>query len=45
MTKKTSYSNEFKFKVALETIRSQKIIAELVQEFNVASSLISKWKK
>jgi transposase-like protein len=45
MTKKTSYSNEFKFKVALEAIRSQKTIAELVQEFNVASSLISKWKK
>ena len=45
MTKKTSYSNEFKFKVALEALRSQKTIAELVQEFNVASSLISKWKK
>lgn len=45
MNKKTSYTNEFKFKVALEAIREQKTIAQLVQEFNVASSLISKWKK
>ena len=45
MNKKTSYSNEFKFKVALEAIRSQKTIPQLVQEFNVASCLISKWKK
>lgn len=43
--KKTSYSNEFKFKVALDAIRAQKTLAELVAEHNVASSLISKWKK
>ena len=45
MNKKTSYTNEFKFTVALEAIRSQKTIPELVKEFNVASCLISKWKK
>lgn len=45
MNKKTSYTNEFKFKVAIEAIRGQKTIPQLVQEFNVASSLISKWKK
>lgn len=45
MNKKTSYTNEFKFKVALAAIRGQKTIPELVQEFNVASCLISKWKK
>ncbi len=45
MNKKTSYTNEFKFKVALEAIRSQKTIPDLVKEFNVASCLISKWKK
>jgi len=43
--KKTSYSNEFKFKVALDAIRAQKTLAELVAEHHVASSLISKWKK
>jgi transposase len=43
--KKTSYSNEFKFKVAVDAIRGHKTIAELVIEHNVASSLISKWKK
>lgn len=43
--KKTSYSNEFKFKVALDAIRGQKTIAELVIDHNVASCLISKWKK
>jgi transposase-like protein len=45
MNKKTSYTNEFKFKIAIEAIRGQKTIPQLVQEFNVASSLISKWKK
>ena len=41
MNKKTSYTNEFKFKVALEAIREQKTIAQLVQEFNVARSLLN----
>ena len=45
LSKKTSYSNEFKSKVALEAIKSDKTIAEVVMEYNVASSLISKWKK
>lgn len=45
MAKKTSYTNEFKGKVALDAIKSDKTIAELVMEYNVASSLISKWKK
>ena len=45
LSKKSSYSNEFKSKVALEAIKSDKTIADLVMEYNVASSLISKWKK
>ena len=45
LAKKTSYSNEFKFKVALDALRAQKTLAELVMEHNVASSLISKWRK
>lgn len=44
-SKKSSYSNEFKFKVALDAIRGEKTIQELVVEHNVASSLISKWRK
>jgi transposase len=45
LSKKTSYSNEFKSKVALEAIKNDKTVADLVVEYNVASSLISKWKK
>ena len=40
--KKTSYTNEFKFKVAMDAIHGQKIIAELAIEYAIASSLISK---
>jgi transposase len=43
--KKTSYTNEFKFKVALAAVRERNTIGELSIEYNVASSLISKWKK
>lgn len=43
--KKTSYTNEFKCKIAVEAIREKKTIAELSIEYNIASSLISKWKK
>lgn len=45
MSKKTNYTNEFKFKIAIEAIRGDKTLAQLVQEHNVASSLICKWKK
>ena len=44
-SKKTSYTSEFKSRVALEAIRSDKTVNDLAQEFNVASSLVSKWKK
>ena len=44
-TKKTSYSNEFKCKVALAAIKNEKTLSDLTMEYNVASSLISKWKK
>ena len=40
MSKKTSYTNEFKGKVALDAIKSDKTIAELVMEYNVASSFV-----
>lgn len=45
MFKKTTYDNGFKAKVTLEAIRGDKTIAEVAAEFNVASSLVSKWKR
>ena len=44
MVKRTSYDAVFKAKVALEAVRGDKTIAELAIEYNVASSLVSKWK-
>ena len=44
-TKKSNYTKEFKIKVALSALRNDKTIPQLVEEFSVASSLISKWKK
>jgi transposase len=43
--KKKPHSPEFKFKVAIEAIRSDKTTAELCQEYGVVSSQIFKWKK
>jgi len=44
MVKRTNYDAGFKAKVALEAVRGDKTIAELSVEYNVASSLVSKWK-
>ena len=44
MTKKTNYDNTFKAKVALEAIRGNRTVTEIATEYNVASSLVSKWK-
>lgn len=44
MAKRSSYENGFKFKVALEAIRGDKTYEELATEYNVAKSLISKWR-
>jgi len=43
--KKTPHHAAFKFKVALEAVRSEKTVAALCQEYGVASSQIFKWKK
>lgn len=40
-----SYSKEFKFKVAIEAIKGDMTIAEMVSKYQVAGSLIHKWKK
>ena len=44
MVKKVSYDNAFKARVALAAIRGDKTVAQIVTEYNVASSLVSKWK-
>lgn len=38
-------SKELKFKVAIEAIRGDLTIAQLVSKYQVAESLIHKWKK
>jgi transposase len=43
--KKKPHTAEFKFKVALESIRGEKTQAELCSEYGVVSSQIFKWKK
>jgi transposase len=39
------HGNSFKFKVALEAIKEQKTIAELIHEFGISQSQIHAWKK
>jgi transposase-like protein len=43
--KKTAHNGAFKFKVAIASIRGDKTIAELCQEYGVVSSQIYKWRK
>lgn len=44
MVKRSNYSGEFKFKVALEAIRGDKTYNEIAVSFGIAKSLISKWR-
>lgn len=39
------HGSEFKSKVALEALKEQKTLAELSQEYGVAATQISVWKK
>jgi len=43
--KNRKHSKEFKAKVALETLKSEKTMAELSSKVELNSNLISKWKK
>ena len=45
MKKQKSYSSEFKFKVALEMIRGDLTIAEIISKYQVPRSVLAKWKK
>lgn len=39
------HGSDFRLKVALEAIKGKRTLAELCQEFGVAASQISAWKK
>ena len=45
MNKQKSYTNEFKFKVALETIKGDLTIAEIISKYQVPRSVLLKWRK
>ena len=45
MNKNKSYNNEFKFKVALEMIRGDLTLAEIISKYKVPRSVLSRWKK
>lgn len=40
-----THSKDFKFKVALEAIRGDLTIAQIVSKYQVAESLVHRWKK
>jgi len=40
-----THNKDFKFKVALETMRSDLTIVQIVFKYKVAESLVHKWKK
>jgi transposase-like protein len=44
-TKRKQYSNEFKFKIALEAVKGVKTVSQLASEYNVHPTQIGTWKK
>ena len=46
MTKKrTQYSNDLKFKIALEAVKGAKTVSQIATEHNLHPTQISNWKK
>lgn len=46
MTKKrTQYSNDLKFKIALEAVKGVKTVSQIATEHNLHPTQISNWKK
>ena len=39
------HSKEFKFKVSLEAIKGELTIAQIISKYQVAESLVHKWRK
>ena len=44
-TKRKSFSNTFKAKVAIEALKGQKTVAEIASEFEVHTTQVNTWKK
>lgn len=44
-TKRKQYSNDFKFKIALEAVKGAKTVSQLASEYNVHPTQIGTWKK
>jgi transposase len=45
MKKNKNYSNEYKFKVALEMVRGDLTVAEIISKYQVPRSVLHRWKK
>ena len=45
MTKRRTFTAEYKFKVALEAAKGTKTLAELAQEYQLHPNQISEWKQ
>lgn len=43
--KRKQYSPQFKAKVALESLRGEKTVPELVSQFNIHPTLVNNWKR
>jgi transposase-like protein len=43
--KRRQYSNEFKFRIALEAVKGVKTVSQLAAEYNVHPTQIGHWKK
>ena len=44
-TKRKSFNNKFKVKVAIEALKGQKTVAEIASEFEVHTTQVNNWKK
>lgn len=45
MSKQKSYTNAFKFKVAIEMIKGDLTIGEIISKYQAPRSVVSRWKK
>jgi len=44
-TKRKSFNNAFKAKVAVEALKGQKTVAEIASEFEIHTTQVNTWKK
>lgn len=45
MPKRKNHSPEFKAKVALEALKSERTVAELASKFDIHAAMIHSWKR